>query len=71
MCLIIEKMKMMFSMRYACLKCWCGAWGLFSNSRITFVFLRVRCGVFLPSSFLGAEQFYAESMLQKALMYSF
>jgi len=26
---------------------------------------------FLPSSFLGAEQFYAESMLQKALMYSF
>ena len=38
--------KMMFSMRYACLKCWCGAWGLFSNSRITFVFLHVRCGVF-------------------------
>ena len=63
--------KMMFSVRDVCPKCWCGAWGLFSNSRITFVFLRVRCGVFLPSSFLGAEQFYAESMLQKALMYSF
>ena len=38
--------KMMFSMRYACLKCWCGAWGLFSNSRITFVLLHARCGVF-------------------------
>ena len=38
--------KMMFSVRDVCPKCWCGAWGLFSNSRITFVFLRVRCGVF-------------------------
>ena len=47
-CLALTRLiiKMMFSMRYACLKCRCGAWGLFSNSRITFVFLRVRRGVF-------------------------
>ena len=38
--------KMMFSVRDVCPKCWCGAWGLFSNSRITFVLLHVRCGVF-------------------------